>query len=245
MKRLDGQIAIVTGGARGIGAGISQLFSLEGATVIIWDVLSEGQDVATTIFREGGKAEFRNIDITNRDQVNRAIEYIINDHKKIDIVINNAGIIRDRTMMKMTYEEWDDVIAVNLTGTFNVTKAVLPHMRQSGYGRIVNASSINGVLGAFGQTNYAATKAGIIGFTKALAKEVGKYGITANAIAPGFIKTDMTDSMPQAVIDAGISQIPVRRIGTPEDMAHAYLFLASPESGFINGHVLHANGGAF
>ena len=118
-------------------------------------------------------------------------------------------------------------------------------MRETGYGRIVSASSINGSLGAFGQTNYAATKAGLVGFTKSLAKEVGKYGITANAVAPGFIKTDMTDSMPEEVIQAGIAQIPVRRIGTPEDMAYAYMFLASKEAGFINGHLLHANGGAF
>ena len=145
----------------------------------------------------------------------------------------------------MTDDEWDSVINVNLNGTYNATKAILPYMREAGYGRIVSASSINGVLGAFGQTNYAATKAAIIGFTKALAKEVGKYGITANAIAPGFIKTDMTDSMPQAAIDFGIMQIPVKRIGTPEDMAYAYLFLASKEAGFVNGHVLHANGGAF
>ena len=243
--RLNDRIAIVTGGARGIGSGISQLFAQEGAKVVIWDVIDTGQDIARGIIGQGGTATFQQVDISNRDQVNDAVKAIINEYGRIDILINNAGIIRDRTIIKMTYEEWDDVIRVNLTGTFNVTKAVLPSMRQSGYGRIVNASSINGVLGAFGQTNYAATKAGIIGFTKALAKEVGKYGITANAIAPGFIKTAMTDSMPQDVIDAGIRQIPVRRIGTPKDMAEAYLFLASSESGFINGHVLHANGGAF
>ena len=147
--------------------------------------------------------------------------------------------------MKMSDEEWDAVIQVNLTGIFNATKAVIPYMREAGYGRIVSASSINGALGAFGQTNYSATKAGIMGFTKALSKEVGRYGITVNAIAPGFIKTDMTDSMPQEVINAGIAAIPVQRIGTPEDMAYAYLFLASKEAGFISGHTLHANGGAY
>lgn len=245
MNRLEGQVAIITGGAKGIGKGICEVFCKHGATVISWDVIDEGQIAADAIAAQGGKISFRKTDITNREDVKKAAEEAHIQHGSIDILINNAGIIRDRTLAKMTDEEWDAVINVNLNGTYNATKAVLPYMREAGYGRIVSASSINGVLGAFGQTNYAATKAAIVGFTKSLAKEVGKYGITANAIAPGFIKTDMTDSMPQNVIDAGIAQIPVRRIGTPEDMAYAYLFLASKEAGFVNGHVLHANGGVF
>lgn len=245
MNNLEGQVAIITGGAKGIGKGICEVFCKHGARVISWDVIDEGQISADAIAAQGGKITFRKTDITDREAVKKAVAEAHAEHGKIDILINNAGIIRDRTLAKMTDEEWDAVINVNLNGTYNATKAVLPYMREAGYGRIVSASSINGVLGAFGQTNYAATKAAIIGFTKALAKEVGKYGITANAVAPGFIKTDMTDSMPQNVIDAGIAQIPVRRIGTPEDMAYAYLFLASKEAGFVNGHLLHANGGVY
>jgi len=245
MNRLEGQVAIITGGARGIGQGICEVFCKHGATVVSWDVLEEGQASADAIAADGGKISFRKTDITNREDVKNAVVEAFEQHGRIDILINNAGIIRDRSIMKMSENEWDSVINVNLTGTFNTTKAVLPYMKQAGYGRIVSASSINGILGAFGQTNYAATKAGIIGFTKALAKEVGKHGITANAVAPGFIRTHMTDSIPENIVNAAIAQIPVRRIGTPEDMAYAYLFLASKEAGFVNGHTLSANGGSF
>lgn len=245
MFNINDQVAIITGGARGIGQGICEVFCKYGATVISWDVLEDGEISAAAIRENGGKIVFQKVDITDRASIQSAIDSIMQEFGRIDILINNAGIIKDRSFMKMTAEEWTQVLEVNLTGTFNVTKAVLPHMRQAGYGRIVSASSINGSLGAFGQTNYAATKAGIVGFTKSLAKEVGRYGITANAVAPGFIKTAMTDSMPQEVIDAGIKQIPVGRIGTPEDMAYAYLFLASKEAGYVNGHTIHSNGGAF
>lgn len=245
MNNLEGQVAIVTGGARGIGKGICEVFCKHGATVVSWDVIEEGQASAEAIAANGGNISFRKTDITNREDVKNATEEAFQQHGRIDILINNAGIIRDRTIHKMSFDEWDSVISVNLTGTFNATKAVIPYMKQAGYGRIVSASSINGILGAFGQTNYSATKAGIIGFTKALAKEVGKYGITANAVAPGFIRTAMTDSMPEEIVNAAIAQIPVRRIGTPEDMAYAYLFLASKEAGFVNGHTLSANGGSF
>ena len=144
----------------------------------------------------------------------------------------------------MTQEEWDTVINVNLSSLFTTTQAVLPHMREAGYGRIISASSVNGFVGAFGQTNYSATKAGVAGFTRALCREVGRFGITANAIAHGFIASERTASMPPEVVKAGIAMIPVGRIGTPEDMGNAYLFLASKEAGFINGITLHANGGA-
>jgi len=145
----------------------------------------------------------------------------------------------------MTQEEWDTVINVNLSSLFTTTQAVLPYMREAGYGRIISASSVNGFTGAFGQTNYSATKAGVAGFTRALAREVGRFGITANAVAPGFIESEMTASMPPEVVKAGIAMIPVGRIGSPEDMGYAYLYLASKEAGFINGTTLHANGGAF
>lgn len=243
MKRLEGQVAIVTGGARGIGKGICEVFCREGATVALWDVL-DGTQTVNEITQNGGKIFFQQVDVTDQCSVDSAIEEIIKQHGKIEILINNAGIIRDRSFLKMTEEEWDSVINVNLKSLYVVTRSVIPHMKENGYGRIVSASSINGTAGAFGQTNYCATKAGISGFTRALCKEVGRFGITANAVAPGFIQSAMTDSMPEEVINAGIKMIPVGRIGTAEDMGNAYLFLASKESGFVSGITLHANGGA-
>ena len=243
MKKLEGQVAIVTGGARGIGKGICEVFCNEGATVALWDVL-DGCETVDQISKNGGKIFYQKVDVTSKKSVDSAVAEIINDHGKIEILINNAGIIRDRSFLKMSEEEWDSVINVNLKSLYVVTRAVLPHMKENGYGRIVSASSINGTAGAFGQTNYCATKAGISGFTRALCKEVGKHGITANAVAPGFVKSVMSDSMPEEIIQAGIKMIPVGRIGTPEDMGHAYLFLASKEAGFISGITLHANGGA-
>lgn len=243
MKRLEGQVAIVTGGARGIGKGICEVFCREGATVALWDVL-DGTQTVNEITQNGGKIFFQKVDVTDQSSVDSAIEEIIKQHGKIEILINNAGIIRDRSFLKMTEEEWDSVINVNLKSLYVVTRSVIPHMKENGYGRIVSASSINGTAGAFGQTNYCATKAGISGFTRALCKEVGRFGITANAVAPGFIQSAMTDSMPEEVINAGIKMIPVGRIGTAEDMGNAYLFLASKESGFVSGITLHANGGA-
>ena len=244
MKKLDGQIVIITGGARGIGEGICKIFCNEGATVALWDVLEEGQTTADNISADGGSIFFQKVDVTSQDSVDSAVANIIDDHGKIDVLINNAGVIRDRSILKMTREEWDMVRSVNVDSLFITTKAVLPHMKSANYGRIISASSINAFQGAFGQTNYSASKAAIVGFTHSLCREVGKYNITVNAVAPGFIKSEMTDSMPEEIIKAGITQIPVGRIGTPEDMAHAYLFLASKEAGFVSGHTLHANGGA-
>ena len=244
MYSLEGQIAIITGGARGIGKGICEVFCKAGATVALWDVLDEGTQTADQIEKDGGSIFFQKVDITNKSSVQEAVSKIISAHGKIDILINNAGVIRDRSFMKMSEEEWNTVININLTGMFIVTKAVFPIMKEAGYGRIISASSINAFQGAFGQANYSATKAGISGFTRALCKEGGKYGITVNAVAPGFIKSLMSDSMPEEIIKAGIAQIPVGRIGTPEDMGYTYLFLASKEAGFISGITLHANGGA-
>ena len=244
MYSLEGQIAIITGGAHGIGKGICEVFCKAGATVALWDVLDEGYHTADQIKKEGGSIFFQKVDITNKSSVEEAVSKIISDQGKIDILINNAGVIRDRSFIKMTEEEWNTVININLTGMFIVTKAVFPIMKEAGYGRIISASSINAFQGAFGQANYSATKAGISGFTRALCKEGGKYGITVNAVAPGFIKSLMSDSMPEEIIKAGIAQIPVGRIGTPEDMGYTYLFLASKEAGFISGITLHANGGA-
>ncbi|MDX1769513.1 MAG: SDR family oxidoreductase [Arenibacter troitsensis] len=244
MKKLEGQVVIVTGGARGIGEGICKVFCNEGATVALWDVLDEGQKTADKIAKKGGKIFYQNVDVSSQESVDKAVAKVISEYGKIDVLINNAGIIRDRSILKMSREEWDQVMHVNVDSLYITAKAIVPHMKTANYGRIISASSINAFQGAFGQTNYSASKAAIVGFTHSLCREVGKYNITVNAVAPGFIKTEMTDSMPQDVIQAGISMIPVGRIGTPEDMGHAYLFLASKEAGFISGHTLHANGGA-
>ena len=244
MGKLDGQIAVITGGARGIGEGICKIFCKEGATVAMWDILDEGEKTAERIKKEGGNIIFQKVNVTDQSSVNIAVEKLIGEFGKIDILINNAGIIRDRSLLKMTRDEWDRVIDVNINSLYVTTKAVLPHMKEAKYGRIINASSINAFQGAFGQANYSASKAAIAGFTRALCKETGRYNITVNAVAPGFIKSEMSDSMPEDIIKAGISMIPVGRIGTPEDMGHVYLFLASKEAGFVSGIVLHANGGA-
>ena len=244
MLNLEGQVAIITGGAQGIGEGICEVFCKAGATVALWDVRDSGAETAEKIKANGGKIFFQKVDITNREAVDAAVAEIIEGYGKIEILINNAGVLRDRSFLKMTQEEWDTVINVNLSSLFTTTQSVLPRMREAGYGRIISASSINGFVGAFGQTNYSATKAGVAGFTRALCREVGRFGITANAVAPGFIESEMTASMPPEVVKAGIAMIPVGRIGTPEDMGNAYLFLASKEAGFINGITLHANGGA-
>ena len=233
MINLEGQVAIITGGAQGIGEGVCKVFCDAGATVALWDVRDSGAETAAKLKDDGGKIFFQKVDITNREAVDAAVNEIIGTHSKIDILINNAGIVRDKSILKMTQEEWDAVINVNLSSLFTTTQAVLPHMREARYGRIISASSINGFAGAFGQTNYSASKAG-----------VGRYGITANAVAPGFIETEMTSGMPEEIIKAGIAMIPVARIGTAEDMGYAYLYLASKQAGFINGVTLHANGGA-
>ncbi len=245
MIRLDNQVAIITGGAKGIGAGICKVFCDAGAKVYMWDVLEVGEEVTEEIKSNGGDISFMKVDITSKEQTNLAVEKIIADCGKIDVMINNAGVIRDKSILKMTDEEWNTVMNVNVNSLYVTTKAVLPHMKAAGYGRIISASSINAMAGAFGQTNYCASKAAIQGFTRALCKEVGRYNITVNCVAPGFIKSDMSDSMPDHIIEAGIKMIPVGRIGTPEDMGYAYLFLASKEASFISGITLHANGGAY
>lgn len=244
MKKLEGQVVIITGGARGIGEGVCEVFCKEGATVALWDVMGQGEETANRIAASGGKIFFQKVDVTSQESVDTAVAEIIEKYGRIDVLINNAGVIRDRSILKMTRQEWDVVMSVNVDSLYITAKAIVPHMKAANYGRIVSASSINAFNGAFGQTNYSASKAAIVGFTHALCREVGKYNITVNAVAPGFIKSEMTDSMPDEVIKAGIEMIPVKRIGTPEDMGHAYLFLASKEAGFISGHTLHANGGS-
>ena len=243
MNRLKNRVAIVTGGARGIGKATAEVFCAEGATVIIWDLLDVGEETASILRGQGFNCTFQKISTTDVEGIERAVASIIEKHGKIDILVNNAGITRDKSLLKMAHAEWQQVIDVNLTGVFNCTKAVAPYMCEARYGRILCASSINGVHGAFGQTNYAAAKAGLIAMCRTWAKELGKFNITANAVAPGFIATDMTDAIPEEMRKAAIAQIPVRRAGQPIDIAHTYLFLASDEASFISGQVLGVNGG--
>ncbi|WP_080057814.1 3-oxoacyl-ACP reductase FabG [Spirosoma aerolatum] len=241
--RLLNKVAIITGAARGIGQKAAEIFCQEGATVMIWDVLDEGESTAQTLRSQGFRCEFKHVSTTDVEAIEAAAKEVVDEFGRIDILINNAGITRDKTLLKMSFAEWQQVIDVNLTGVFNCTKIVAPYMVEQKYGRIICTSSINGVHGAFGQTNYAAAKAGIIGMVRSWAKELGSKGVTANAVAPGFIQTAMTDAMPDDVRNHAVASIPVRRIGKPEDIAYAYLFLASDEASFVNGHVLAVNGG--
>jgi len=237
------RVAIVSGGARGIGKAISELFAEKGAKVIIWDLLDDGVQVAKDISDKGQSAEFMKISITDRDAVFSAVDNIVSKYGTVDILINNAGITKDKTLLKMSDEEWDAVIDVNLKGIFYCTKAVAPIMKEKGYGRIISASSTTGLRGNYGQTNYAATKAGVIGMTKTWALELGRYGITVNSIAPGYTKTPMTDAIPDNVKQMALMTIPVGFLAEPEDLAVGYLFLASEEARFISGVCLPIDGG--
>ncbi len=241
--RLKDKVAIITGGARVIGKSTAELFVKEGAKVIIWDVLEDGLDTAREIREKGFECQFDKVDVKNIESIEAATQRIIAQYGQIDILINNAGILRDKSFLKMTSEEWQSVLDINLTGVFNCTKAVVPHMMENKYGRVICTSSVVGQTGAFGQTNYVAAKAAIIGMVKTWAKEFGKFNITANAVAPGFVKTDMTDSIPDEIRKGFIANIPVRRLGEPLDIANAYLFLASEEASYISGHTLSVNGG--
>lgn len=238
MFSLKEKVAIITGGAKGIGKAVAEIFHKAGAKIIIWDLDEEGQKTADSL-----NGKFYKVNTSDRNALEETTKQVISDFGRIDILVNNAGILRDSSFAKMTDDLWDSVINVNLTGVYNCAKVVVPHMKNQKYGRIINASSIAGVYGNFRQTNYSAAKAGVIGFTKALAREVGKDGITVNAIAPGYIQTEMTASIPQEFQEKIIASIPVRRAGKPEDVANAYLYLASEEASFVNGSVLHVDGG--
>jgi 3-oxoacyl-[acyl-carrier protein] reductase len=242
--RLKNKIALITGGANGIGLATAKRFVREGAKVILWDVDDKGKEVAGQLNKEGYEITFRKVSVTNADEVQRAVEEALERFGRIDILINNAGITRDRTLLKMTKEEWDQVISVNLTGVFNCTQAVAPIMKTQNYGRIVSASSNVAIRGNFGQTNYVATKSAIIGMTKVWALELGRYNITVNCIAPGFITTAMTEVMPEEIKKQSIADIPLGKWGKPEDIANGYLYLASDEASFVSGICLTIDGGA-
>ncbi len=242
--RLKEKIALITGGANGIGLATAERFAREGAKIILWDISDQGNDVVNRLIKEGHKAIFKKISVTNMDEVEKAVAEAREHFGRIDILINNAGITRDRTLLKMSKQEWDDVIAVNLTGVFNCTQAVAPIMKAQNYGRIVSASSNVAIRGNYGQTNYVATKSAIIGMTKVWAMELGRFGITANCIAPGFIQTAMTEAMPEEVRNQSIPQIPLGKWGVPDDIANGYLYLASDEASFVSGICLTIDGGA-
>ncbi len=242
--RLQGKVAIITGGANGIGKATAARFLQEGAHVAIWDINEvAGKAIATTWAAQGASCKFYRTDTANLEAVTEMAAAVARDFGQIDILVNNAGITRDASMKKITSAQWQQVIDVNLTGVFNCTKAVSPFMLERGYGRILNASSIVGIYGNFGQTNYVAAKAGVIGMTKVWAREFGRKGVTVNAVAPGFIQTEMVDTIPKEYLAQLGERTPVGRMGTPEDIANAYLFLASDEAGFITGVTLSVDGG--
>lgn len=244
MKRLENRVAIITGGTAGIGAATAIRFAQEGAKVILWARNAErGNAFVEKMKGMGLEAEFDAVDSSNYEAVCEAAKRVNDKYGKIDILINNAGITNDSTLKKMTIEQWQQVIDINLSGSFYCIKAITPYMLEKGYGRIVNASSVVALYGNFGQTNYVATKAGLIGMTKTLARELGKKGITVNAVAPGFIETDMVAKMPENVLDGMRAKVPVGRLGQPEEIASAYLFLASEEAAYINGATLSVDGG--
>jgi 3-oxoacyl-[acyl-carrier protein] reductase len=245
MKLLEGKTALITGASRGIGKSIARRFALEGADIAITNI-ADDDEFKTTIIEIGEigvKAKGYVSNAANFEDSQRLINEVVKDFGRIDILVNNAGITRDTLLMRMTEDQWDSVIAVNLKSVFNLTKAVLQTMLKQKSGSIINMSSVVGVSGNAGQSNYSASKAGIIGFTKSIAKEVGSRNIKCNAIAPGFILTEMTEKLPDNVKKEWAEKIPLKRGGTPEDVANTALFLASDLSSYVTGQTIHVCGG--
>ena len=243
---LDGKLVLVTGATRGIGKAIALTLGAAGATVIGTATSESGSDNISKIFAENkisGKG--MKLDVTDNDQVSNLVKNIGEDFGSVDILVNNAGITRDNILLRMKEDEWEDIINTNLSSIYKMSKSVLRGMIKKRSGRIISITSVVGVMGNAGQSNYAAAKAGIIGFTKSLAREVGVRGVTVNAIAPGFIETDMTDSLPDDQKEALASQIPMGRLGTPNEVAQAVLFLAGESGSYITGQTIHVNGGMY
>lgn len=240
----SGKVTVVTGASQGIGEAIALNLAQDGAEIVLVDIQKEKLDeVAQKIKEIKGKATAYEADVSNTGQVTDLAEILIQNHGTLHHLINNAGITRDNLLMRMREEEWDSVMAVNLKGVFNFSKALIRHMIKNRYGRIVNISSIVGLIGNPGQTNYSASKAGVLGFTKSLAREVASRGITVNAIAPGFISTAMTESLPEAVQKQFLDLIPMGRFGTPREVAQTVRFLISNQASYITGQVININGG--
>ncbi len=242
--RLIGKVAVITGAGQGIGKTTALLFSKEGASIVIADINEEhAQTTANEINANGGKAIAVKVNVASLHECEQLAKTVIEKFGGVHILINNAGITRDATLAKMTEEQFDQVVSVNLKGVFNMTKAITPFMVEKGYGKVVNTSSVVGLYGNFGQTNYVATKAGVIGMTKVWAREFGRKGITVNTVAPGFIATDMIATVPEKVITGIKERTPLQRLGEPIDIANAYLFLSSDESAFVSGITLSVDGG--
>jgi 3-oxoacyl-[acyl-carrier protein] reductase len=248
--RLKDKVALITGGAAGIGKATAQKFAAEGAFVVICD-LNEAAGEATAA-ELGSCAEFYKVNVADRAAVQQWVDAVAEKHGGIDVLVNNAGIVRDNQLVRfkdgqlvkqMPEADFDLVIAINLKGVFNCAQAVAPHMIKQGGGVIINASSVVGLDGNFGQTNYVATKSGVIGMTKVWARELGKFGIRVNAVAPGFTATEILSAMPEKVIEGMVAKTPLARMGQPADIANAYCFLASDEASFITGETLRVDGG--
>ena len=243
---LEKEIAFVTGASRGIGKAIAMELAAQGATVIGTATSEKGAAAITEYLQQhNAKGVGMMLDVTDQASVEKVVADIEAQFGTVSILVNNAGITRDNLLMRMKEEEWDAIMQTNLTSLFRVTKACLRSMMKARRGRIISIASVVGVSGNAGQANYAAAKAGVIGFTKSLAREVGSRGITANVVAPGFIDTDMTRELPEAQKQALLGQIPLTRLGTPEEIAHAVAFLASPGAAYITGETLHVNGGMY
>ncbi len=244
MKELQDQIAFVTGASRGIGREIARKLAFSGAHVVCTDVM-ELDETVKMISQEGGSAEGLPLDVTDFAQAAAAVKDVQSRHGRFDILVNNAGITRDQMLIRMKSEDWRRVLEINLDGVFNITQPVAKIMMRKRSGRIVSISSVVGLMGNAGQTNYSASKAGLIGFTKSLARELGSRGVNVNAIAPGFIETPMTDKLTEDQREALIKNIALQRLGTPSDIADAVAFLAGPASSYITGTVLNVSGGLY
>ena len=243
---LDGEIALVTGASRGIGQAVALRLGQDGATVVGTATSESGAQKITAYLQENGITGMGlMLNVTDQASVDSVLETITKEYGAPSILVNNAGITRDNLLMRMKQDEWDDIIATNLTSIYRLSKACMRPMTKARKGRIISISSVVGAAGNAGQTNYAAAKAGLLGFTKSLARELGARGVTANAVAPGFIDTDMTKALPDAQREALQKEIPLNRLGQPEEIAAAVAFLASPDAAYITGETLHVNGGMY
>lgn len=244
MTRLNQKVSLITGAAQGIGLATALKFAREGAIVVACDVQQAGVDAAVKQCQDlGATAVGFVMDVTQRDMIDAVVSQVKAQFGRIDVLVNNAGITQDARLQKMTAEQFDRVIDVNLRGVFNCSQAVADLMVAQGSGVILNASSVVGIYGNFGQTNYAATKFGVIGFTKTWSRELGPKGVRANAVAPGFVRTPILDTMPEKVVEGMEARVPMKRLGQPEDIANVYAFLASDEAAYINGAVIEVTGG--
>ena len=244
--KLTGKVALVTGAAQGIGKAVALLLARHGADIVVSDInLEKAEETVREIESIGSKAMAIKVNVASLSDVERMVEAILEKFGKIDILVNNAGITRDKLILRMTEEDWDSVLDVNLKGTFNCTKAVVRHMSKQRSGKIVSIASVVGEMGNAGQVNYSASKAGVIGLTKTIAREFARRGINVNAIAPGYIETPMTEVLTEKVKEELKRLIPMERLGKPEDVAEAVLFLVSEQSNYITGQVLKVNGGIY